>query len=66
MKCQDTAGETPAIHVSEEALKIAQQIEPVLESIRKHSHGEGQITLKVLRGKIPFIDWTFRTFIDRN
>lgn len=62
MQCRDTAGLLPAIHIDDEVIALARDLQPIIQAIRAYDHGEGEITLKVQRNKIPFIDWTVRTF----
>lgn len=61
MLCQDTNSLLPAVHIPRETIELAQDLQRALDAIQAQE-GEGQITLKVAQGKIPFIDWTFRTF----
>lgn len=62
MKCIDTAGLLPAIHIDDEVIYLARDLQPIIQAIRDYGHGEGEISIKVQRNKIPFIDWTVRTF----
>lgn len=62
MRCQDTNGMLEAVHIPEATIRLAQDLQPIIDAIRAHDHGEGEITLKIQRNKIPFIDWTVRTF----
>lgn len=71
MLCSDTNGSMPAIRVSTNALKLAQEIETVLDAVdglAKARGGKGQsidVHLKVQPNRrIPWIDWTFRLFRD--
>ena len=61
MLVQDTNALLPAVHLPRETIELAQDLQRALDAIQAQQ-GEGQITLKVCQGKIPFIDWTFRTF----
>lgn len=62
MLCQDTNGMIEAVHIPEETIRLARDLQPIIDAIRAHDRGEGEITLKIQRNKIPFIDWTVRTF----
>jgi len=62
MLCQDTAGELPAIHISKPAIELAAELMPILDAIQAYGQGDGQITIPVKHGHIPFIDWAFRYF----
>lgn len=61
MQCSHT-GEMEVIHIPDETIALARDLQPIIDAIRAHDHGEGEITLKIQRNKIPFIDWTVRTF----
>lgn len=61
MQCQDT-GSMEVIHVPRETVELAQELQSVLDAITAQGHGDGEIRLTVTKGKIPFIDWTFRKF----
>jgi hypothetical protein len=55
MLCQDTNGETPAVHVDKETLKLAlrvQQFAEVIQHDQEGGNGEIIIKLKVAGGKI--------------
>lgn len=61
MQCSDT-GSMDAIHIPRETIELAQELQSVLDAITVQGHGDGEIKLTVTKGKIPFIDWTFRKF----
>ena len=61
MLCQDT-GSLEAIHIPRETIELARDLQPIIDAIRAHDRGEGEISIKIQRNKIPFIDWTVRTF----
>lgn len=61
MRCQDT-GSTEVIHIPREIVELAQEIQSGIDALSAQGHGDGEIKLTVSKGKIPFIDWTFRKF----
>lgn len=61
MQCSDT-GSQEAIHLPRETVELAREIQSVIDAIRVQGHGDGEIKLTVSKGKVPFIDWTFRQF----
>lgn len=61
MQCSDT-GSFEAIHLPRETVELAQELQSVIDAITAQGHGDGEIKLTVTKGKIPFIDWTFRKF----
>jgi hypothetical protein len=62
MLCSDT-GSMEAIHIPRETIELAQQLQPVLDMIRKEGRGEGEITIKVTGGKIrKFFEFAGRWF----
>lgn len=61
MLCSDTGG-MEAVHIPRETVELAQELQSVLDAISAKGHGDGEIKLTVTKGKIPFIDWTFRQF----
>lgn len=64
MLCQDT-GSTEAIHVTREAIELAQELQSVLGTIRTQGQGDGTITVKVTGGRIGFLDLTMRRFFGK-
>lgn len=65
MICSDT-GSTEAIHVSREAVELAQELQSVLGVIRTSGQGDGTITVKVSGGRIGFLDFTIRRFFGKS
>lgn len=61
MQCSDT-GSMNAIHIPRETVELAQELQTVIDALNAQGHGDGKIELTVTKGKIPFIDWTFRKF----
>lgn len=61
MICSDT-GSTEVIHLTREIVELAQEIQSGIDALNAQGHGDGEIKLTVTKGKIPFIDWTFRKF----
>jgi hypothetical protein len=61
MQCSDT-GSMEAIHIPREIVELAQEIQSGIDALNAQGHGDGEIKLTVTKGKIPFIDWTFRKF----
>lgn len=67
MRCYHT-GEIPAIpgvqpiQVPDEIVELAQEIQAGINALNAQGHGDGEIKLTVTKGKIPFVDWTFRKF----
>lgn len=59
MLCSDTSGKLPAIHLSREIIELAEELQPALAAIRAYGT-EGSITLKVMHGHIPAIEWAVR------
>ena len=61
MQCQDT-GSMEVIHIPRETVELAQEIQAAVDAMSSQGHGDGEIKLTVTKGRIPFIDWTFRKF----
>lgn len=61
MLCSDTAGQLPAIHIPKEVIDLAQELQPMIETIRLYG-AEGSITLKIQHGFVPVIEYMFRRF----
>ena len=61
MQCQDT-GSMEVIHVPRETVELAIELQSAIDAMSAQGHGDGEIKLTVTKGKIPFIDWTFRKF----
>lgn len=64
MICSDT-GSTEAIHISREAIELAQELQSVLGVIRTNGQGDGTITVKVSGGRIGFLDLSIRRFFGK-
>lgn len=61
MRCQDTSGQLPAIHIDKAVLELAQELMPIIEAIGKQSP-EGSILLTIRHGWVAAIDFTARRF----
>lgn len=48
--------------IPRETIELAKEIQAALDAMAKQGQGDGEIKLTVTKGKIPFIDWTFRQF----
>lgn len=61
MQCSHT-GETKVVHIPDDIIELAQEIQSGIDALNAQGHGDGEIKLTVTKGRIPFIDWTFRKF----
>jgi hypothetical protein len=60
MQCRHTGGRMEAVHIPDETIELAQDLQAALDTIKQYGDGTGQISMQVQHGRVPFIDWTFR------
>lgn len=50
------------VDIPRHIVELAQEIQAGIDAMNAQGHGDGEIKLTVTKGRVPFIDWTFRKF----